>query len=114
MIKIHIALYDKVFTVSFHKKFESVQYNAALAMKGAIGGTNTENIYQELGLKFLQNRCKLQRLCLLYKIYKEFFKKFPKKISKNFSSPHSFRATKEISLFRVKHGFFKSSFFLQR
>ena len=32
-------------------------------------------------------------------------------ISKNLQSPYSLRATKEIPLFSVKHGIFKSSFF---
>ena len=47
--------YDKVFNESFHKKLESVQYNFALAMTGAIRGTKTEMLYQKLGLKSLQN-----------------------------------------------------------
>ena len=42
----------------FLKKLESVQYNFALAMTGAIRGTNTEMGYQELGLESLQNRSK--------------------------------------------------------
>ena len=53
------VVYDKVFNESFHKKLESVQYNAALAMTSAIQGTNTEKLYQELGLESLQNRRKL-------------------------------------------------------
>ena len=47
--------YDKVFNESFHKKLESVQYNFALAMTGAIRGAKTEMLYQKLGLKSLQN-----------------------------------------------------------
>ena len=65
------VVYDKVFNESFHKKLESVPYNAALAMTGAIRGTNTERLYQELGLESLQNRAKLRRLCLFYKIFKD-------------------------------------------
>ena len=52
------VVYDKVFNESFHKKLESVQYNAVLAMTSAIRGTNTERLYQELGLESLQNRRK--------------------------------------------------------
>ena len=46
---------EKVFNQSFHKKVESVQYNAALAMTmtGAIRETSNEKLYQELGLEFL-------------------------------------------------------------
>ena len=65
------VIYEKVFNQSFHKKLESVQYNAALAMTGAILETNTtKKLYQELGLESLQNRRKLRSLCLFYKIYK--------------------------------------------
>ena len=33
---------------------ESVQYNAALAITGAIRGTSREKLYQELGLESLR------------------------------------------------------------
>ena len=56
------AAYDKVLNEWFHQKPESVQCNAALAMTGAIRGTNTEKLYQELGLESLQYRCKLQKV----------------------------------------------------
>ena len=52
------AVCDKPFNKSFLKKLESVQYNFALAMTGAIRGTNTEMGHQELGLESLQNRSK--------------------------------------------------------
>ena len=35
------VIYDKVFNGSFHEKLKSLQYNAALAMTGAIWETNT-------------------------------------------------------------------------
>ena len=35
-------IYDKAFNESFHKKLESLQYNAALAITGAIRGSSTE------------------------------------------------------------------------
>ena len=35
---------------------ESVQYNAALAVTGAIRGTSREKLYQELGLESLRKR----------------------------------------------------------
>ena len=45
------VLYDQVFNNSFHAKIESIQYNACLAITGAIRGTLREKIYQELGIK---------------------------------------------------------------
>ena len=45
------VLYDQAFNNSFHGKMESIQYNACLAIAGAIRGTSREKIYQELGLE---------------------------------------------------------------
>ena len=81
-------------------------------MTGAIHRTNTEKLYQKLGLESLQNRRKLRRLWLFYKIYKDHTPPYLYNvISKNFQSSYSVRTTNEIPLFSVKHRFFKSSFF---
>ena len=42
-------IYDRAYNSSFHQNIESIQYNAALAITGAIRGTSKEKIYQELG-----------------------------------------------------------------
>ena len=42
-----------------------------LAITGARRDTNTVKLYQELGLESLQNRRKLRRLSLFYKIYND-------------------------------------------
>ena len=64
------VLYDQVFNNSFHAKMESIQYNACLAITGAIRGTSREKIYQELGRKSLP-LCRCYRnLYLLYKVFK--------------------------------------------
>ena len=81
-------------------------------MAGEIPGTNTEKSYQELGLKSLQNRRKLQKFCLFYKLYKDHTPPYLHDlIPKNFQSFYSLRTTNDIPFFRVKHRFFKSSFF---
>ena len=54
---------------SFSKKIESVQYNAALAITGAIKGSSREKLYQALGLEYLYRRRWARRLCLLYKVF---------------------------------------------
>ena len=36
-------LYDQVFSISFHDGLKSIQYNACLAITGAIRRTSTEN-----------------------------------------------------------------------
>ena len=63
-------IYDQTFNESFHQRIESIQYNAAIAITGAIRGTSSEKLYQELGLESLRSRRWLRKLCLFYKIYK--------------------------------------------
>ena len=45
------AIYDQPNLSSLANKIESVQYNAALAITGAITGTSKEKLYQELGFE---------------------------------------------------------------
>ena len=49
-------IYDQSYNTYFHQRLESLQYNAALAITGAIRGTLKEKLYNELGLESLQNR----------------------------------------------------------
>ena len=49
-------IYHQPHNESFTNKIESVQYNAALAITGAIKGTSRERLYQELGLESLSDR----------------------------------------------------------
>ena len=61
-------IFDQQENASFCKKIESVQYNAALAITGAIQGTSREKLYKELGLETLKSRRWLKKLCCFYKI----------------------------------------------
>ena len=47
----------------FRGKLESIQYNAALTITGAIRGTSKEKLYQELGFESLQQRLWYRILC---------------------------------------------------
>ena len=47
-------IYDQVYNSSFHRKWESIQDNTALAIMGTIRETLKEKLYQELGFKTLQ------------------------------------------------------------
>ena len=49
-------------------KLEQVQYNAALAITGAIKCTSCSKFYNELGLASLESRRRLRPLCFLHKI----------------------------------------------
>ena len=46
-------IYDQACNVSFHQKLDSIQYNAALAITGAIRGTFKKKLYDQLGLETL-------------------------------------------------------------
>ena len=61
-------IYDQTYNTSFHQRLESLQYNAALAITGAIRGTSKEKLYNELGLESLQNRRWYRKLSFLYKV----------------------------------------------
>ena len=63
-------MYDQSYNDSFYAKLESYQYKAALAMTGAIKGSSTENLYQELGIEHLRSSRWCRKLCLFYKIIK--------------------------------------------
>ena len=77
-------LYDQAYNMSFHQKLESIQYNACLAITGAIRGTSKEKLYQEIGLESLQLRRWYRKLGMFYKIFKSkspqyLFKLIPEK-----------------------------------
>ena len=50
------VVYDQSYKSSFHEKLELIQYNAGLAVTGAIRGSSSEKLYQKLGLVSLQSR----------------------------------------------------------
>ena len=46
-------IYDEAYNSALHDKLESIQYNACLAITGAIRGSSRETIYQEVGFESL-------------------------------------------------------------
>ena len=62
------VVYGQSYKASFREKLESIQYNAALALTGAVRGSSSEKIYQELGLESLKKRRWFRKLCQFYKI----------------------------------------------
>ena len=61
-------IYNQAFNESFHQRIESIQYNAAAAIIGAIRGTSSKKLYQELDLESLRSRRWHRKLCLFCKI----------------------------------------------
>ena len=51
-----------------NSELEGVQYNAALAITGAIKGTSGSKLYKDLGLESLKTRRTFRRLCSFHKI----------------------------------------------
>ena len=50
------VIYDQSYYDSFHIKVESYQHKTALEVTGAIKGSSTERLYQELGIEDLGSR----------------------------------------------------------
>ena len=105
------VLYDQAFNNSFHAKVESIQYNACLAIIGAIRGTSREKIYQELRLESLQLRRLYRKLCLFHKVFKNEHPKYPFNLIPVRSTPYATRTVGNIPLIKTKHNFFKNCFF---
>ena len=58
------VLYDQPNNESLSQKIKSVQYNATLAITGALKGASQMKLYNELGLESLKSRRWSRKLCL--------------------------------------------------
>ena len=71
-LRLHIdygdIIYDQPNNDSFCDMIERVQYNAALAITGAIKGISHLKLYKELGFESLKIKRCFRRLCFLYKL----------------------------------------------
>ena len=104
-------IYDEAYNEIFHWKLRSIQYNACLALSGAITGLSREKLYHKLGLESFQRWHWYKKLCLFYKTFKEnkhvyLFNLIPiKKLDYNT------RNINKITLLHTKNNFFKHCFF---
>ena len=62
---IHVQAYN----ASFHEKLELLQYNACLAITGAIRGTWKEKLYEELGLESIKLRRWYRKTSCFYEFF---------------------------------------------
>ena len=104
-------IYDKAFNESFHAKLESLQYDATMAITGAIRGSSTEKIYEELNLESLKSRRWYRKMGFLYKVLKSespsyLFNTIPNSNNRQ----HQIRNSGNIPSLFAKH-YFKNSFF---
>ena len=104
-------IFDQAFNKSFHDNLESIQYNASLAITGAIRSTSKKKLYQELGFKSLQQRRWFRKLCTFYKIYKNQSTSYFYNLIYLQTSSRISRSSNNILCFHFKHNFFKNSFF---
>ena len=104
-------IYDKPNVGSFINKLESVQYNAALAITGAIRGTSKERLYQELGFEHLEKRRWYRRMCLFWKIVNGFAPSYLSKLlPTKQASRNPTRQNRYVS-FSKNTNYFANSFF---
>ena len=84
--------YEQAYNTSFHQKLERLQYNACLAITGAIRGTSREKLYEELGLDNIP----------FFKTRHSFFKNsfFPSTISEWNNLDHNIRNSSSFNIFR--------------
>ena len=61
--------HDQAYKLAVHKKLQSFQFNAFLAVTGIIRGISREKLHQELGLELLQLSRWYKELCCFVKIY---------------------------------------------
>ena len=104
-------IYDQAYNLSFHQKLESIQYNAALALTGAIRGSSRKMLYQELGLESLQLRRWYRKLCCFYKIYNKQAAGYLTELISTRNQAYQTRHLTNIPSLSFKHNFFKNTFF---
>ena len=105
------VIYDQACNSSFHEKLESIKYNACLAITGAIRGTSSEKLYQELGLESLKSRRWFRKLCHFYKILNEKSPSYLFDLIPNLNSVRETRHSNNIPAIHTRHNYFKNSFF---
>ena len=104
-------IYDQSFNNSFQNKFESIQYNACLAITGATRGTSKERLCKELTPQSPQHRRWYRRLCCLYKIVVNKSPNYLFKVVPSSTTIYNTRNTNDIPLMNINHNFFKNTFF---
>ena len=82
-----------------------------MEITGAIRDTLAEKIYQELGLQSLKSRRWFRKLCHFYEIFNDKCSSYLFNLIPNFNR-HNTRLGYNIPPIKVRHDYFKNSFFL--
>ena len=105
-------IYDKAFNESFHAKLESLQYNASLVITGAIRGSSTEKIYDELSLEYSKSRRWYRKMNCLYKVVKTESPSYLFDFMPNSDRQCQTKNLGNVPSFFVKHDYFNNYFSL--
>ena len=95
---------------SFCQKIESIQYQAALAITGAIHGTSQTKLYKELGIESMKLRQWFRRLCYFFKIQSSGLPQYLNDLVPKPSLRYSTRFS-PLPNFKVRTELFRNSFF---
>ena len=104
-------VYDKPDNGTFINKIEKAQYDAALAIIGAIRDTSREKLYAELGIESLKFRRWLRKLAYFYKIQSTGLPKYLLQLIS--SNNHSYTLWKPLNVphYYCRTNSFKNLFF---
>ena len=95
---------------SFHKKHETIQYNASLAITGAIRCSSREILYNELYLELLYARQWYQKLCYLYNFYVLKQLEYLFNLTPVRTSNYKTKDAEDVPYFNLRNNFFKNLF----
>ena len=103
-------IYDQIYNASFHRKLESIQYSACLAITDTVRGTSYEKLNQELDLETLQSRRWFRKLCLFYKIVNNQSPSYLFDYIPSTDRIYNTRNAADVPWIKSKHNFFKNSY----
>ena len=105
------VIYDQPHNQTFSDRIESVQYNAALSITGAIKGTSRERLYRELGLESLSNRRWYRRLTMFFNIASGNCPTYLTNILPNRQTSYNTDRNNLYYIYRANTNYLKNSFF---
>ena len=97
--------------MSFQQKMETIQYNAALAITGAIRGSSREKTLPRIRFRDTSTATLAYKTLLFYKILKPQSLKYLYSIIPIHIMSYRTRQCNKISAINVKHDFFKNILF---
>ena len=113
---INYSKWERAFIVNTDSSKFTVRWvifpdNNCLAITSTIRGTSTEKVCQKLGLESLKSRHWFRKLCHFYKICNDKSPSYLFNLILNFNRVHNTRLSYNITPVKVRHDYFKNSFF---